>query len=123
MVNSRESLDLTTFAAAAGSEVEWRISDSLVDYVEAIAVMEARVAGVRHVDLEGNVRADLPRVPGGAVDGGRQKLWPDISLSAIRGRTLRRGRICRIRTVGKLEIISNPGGHEDFRRRTAQGRR
>src|SRR5689334_10796539 len=46
MVNSRESLDLTTFAAAAGSEVEWRISDSLVDYAEAIAVMETRVAAI-----------------------------------------------------------------------------
>ena len=47
MVNSRESLDLTTFAAAnADSEVEWRISDSPVDYAEAVAVMEARVAAI-----------------------------------------------------------------------------
>jgi lipoyl(octanoyl) transferase len=49
MVNSRESLDPTTFAAAAaaaGGEVEWRISDSLVDYAEAIAVMEARAAAI-----------------------------------------------------------------------------
>src|SRR5689334_24901410 len=49
MDNSRESLDLATFAAAAaaaGGEVEWRISDSLVDYAEAIAVMEARAAAI-----------------------------------------------------------------------------
>ncbi len=46
MVNSRESLDLTTFAAAVGSEVEWRISDSPVDYAEAVAVMEARAAAI-----------------------------------------------------------------------------
>src|SRR5947209_7069549 len=46
MVNSRENLDLTTFAAAGGSEVEWRISDQLVDYAEATAVMEDRVAGI-----------------------------------------------------------------------------
>jgi len=46
MVNSRENLDLTTFAAAAGSEVEWRISDSPVDYAEAVAAMEARAAAI-----------------------------------------------------------------------------
>jgi lipoyl(octanoyl) transferase len=46
MVNSRQNLDLTTFAAACGREVEWRISDSPVDYSEAIAVMEARVAAI-----------------------------------------------------------------------------
>jgi lipoyl(octanoyl) transferase len=46
MVNSRENLDLTTFAAADGSEVEWRISDSPVDYAEAVAVMEARAAAI-----------------------------------------------------------------------------
>src|SRR5512142_2611395 len=46
MVNSRENLDLTTFAAAGGSEVEWRISDQLVDYADATAVMEDRVAAI-----------------------------------------------------------------------------
>lgn len=46
MVNSRESLDLTTFAATADSEVEWRISDSPVDYADAVAVMEARAAAI-----------------------------------------------------------------------------
>src|ERR1700753_3140614 len=46
MVNSRENLDLTTFAATGGSEVEWRISDAPVDYAQATAVMEARVAAI-----------------------------------------------------------------------------
>ena len=46
MVNSRENLDLAPFSAAGGSEVEWRISDSLVDYAEATAVQEARVAAI-----------------------------------------------------------------------------
>jgi lipoyl(octanoyl) transferase len=46
MVNSREKLDLTTFAAAGGSEVEWRISDAPVDYAEAVAVMEAQAAAI-----------------------------------------------------------------------------
>ncbi|MGJ4942430.1 lipoyl(octanoyl) transferase LipB [Bradyrhizobium sp. HKCCYLS1011] len=46
MVNSRENLDLTSFAAPSGSEVEWRISDSPVDYAEATAFMEARAAAI-----------------------------------------------------------------------------
>jgi lipoyl(octanoyl) transferase len=46
MVNSRENLDLTTFAAAADSAVEWRMSDSPVDYAEAVAAMEARAAAI-----------------------------------------------------------------------------
>jgi len=46
MVNGRENLDLAPFSAAGGSEVEWRISDSPVDYAEATAVMEARVAAI-----------------------------------------------------------------------------
>jgi len=46
MVNSRENLDLTSFAAPDGSEVEWRISDARVDYAEAVAVMEARAAAI-----------------------------------------------------------------------------
>jgi len=46
MVNSRENLDLTTFAATGGSEVEWRISDVPVAYAEAVAVMEARAAAI-----------------------------------------------------------------------------
>src|SRR5690348_18214366 len=46
MVNDRQSLDLTTFAAPAGAHVEWRISDSPVAYPDAVAVMEARAAGI-----------------------------------------------------------------------------
>jgi lipoyl(octanoyl) transferase len=47
MVNDRQSLDLTTFAGpAGGGAVEWRISGAPVPYLEAIAAMEARVAGI-----------------------------------------------------------------------------
>src|SRR5437879_2731096 len=47
MVNDRQSLDLTTFAlAAGGSDVEWRISPLPVPYPEAVAGMEARVTAI-----------------------------------------------------------------------------
>src|SRR5215210_8998712 len=47
MVNDRQSLDLTTFAAAhGGPDVEWLITDSPVAYPEAVAVMEARAADI-----------------------------------------------------------------------------
>lgn len=47
MVNDRQSLDLTTFAQPqAGAEVEWRISDSLVAYPDAVAAMEERAAAI-----------------------------------------------------------------------------
>jgi lipoyl(octanoyl) transferase len=46
MVNARQNLDLTTFAASAGGGVEWRISDQPVDYLQAVAVMEARAAAI-----------------------------------------------------------------------------
>src|SRR5580698_494563 len=47
MVNDRQSLDLTTFAQPVpGGEVEWRISDQPVPYLEAIALMESRVAAI-----------------------------------------------------------------------------
>ena len=47
MVNDRESLDLTTFAAPpGGSPVEWLISDAPVPYPDSIAAMEARVAEI-----------------------------------------------------------------------------
>jgi lipoyl(octanoyl) transferase len=46
MVNDRQSLDLTTFAAPSSRAVEWRISDSPVAYPEAVAAMEARVAEI-----------------------------------------------------------------------------
>src|SRR3984885_12400623 len=47
MINDRESLDLTTFAAPpGGAPVEWLISDAPVPYLEAVAAMEARVADI-----------------------------------------------------------------------------
>jgi lipoyl(octanoyl) transferase len=46
MVNDRQNLDLTPFAAPAGGAVEWLISDAPVPYPEAVAAMEARVAGI-----------------------------------------------------------------------------
>src|SRR5881409_4363051 len=45
MVNARENLDLTAFAAAPGP-VEWRISDAPVPYPEAVAAMEARAEAI-----------------------------------------------------------------------------
>jgi lipoyl(octanoyl) transferase len=45
MVNDRQSLDLTSFAAPLG-EVEWLISDAPVPYPEAVAAMETRVADI-----------------------------------------------------------------------------
>ena len=47
MVNDRQSLDLTPFASPAGTgPVEWLISDTPVPYLEAVAAMEARAAGI-----------------------------------------------------------------------------
>jgi lipoyl(octanoyl) transferase len=46
MVNIRQNLDLTTFAASSGGDVEWRISDTPVHYLEAVAAMEARAAAI-----------------------------------------------------------------------------
>jgi lipoyl(octanoyl) transferase len=47
MVNDRQNLDLTPFAASAGAgPVEWRISGAPVPYPEAVAAMEARVAEI-----------------------------------------------------------------------------
>jgi lipoyl(octanoyl) transferase len=47
MVNDRESLDLTTFAAPpGGAAVEWLISDTPVPYPDSVAAMEARVADI-----------------------------------------------------------------------------
>jgi len=45
MVNDRQNLDLTIFAGPGGS-VEWRISDQPVNYLEAVATMEARAAAI-----------------------------------------------------------------------------
>ena len=44
--NPRQDLDLTSFSAAGGNPVEWRISDSPVPYPDAVAAMEARVAAI-----------------------------------------------------------------------------
>jgi len=46
MVNARQDLDLTTFAAPTGGGVEWRISDRPVGYLKAVAAMEARAAAI-----------------------------------------------------------------------------
>jgi lipoyl(octanoyl) transferase len=46
MVNDRQDLDLTSFSAAGGEPVEWRISDSPVAYPDAVATMEARAAAI-----------------------------------------------------------------------------
>ena len=47
MVNDRQSLDLTTFAAPGdGGAVEWLITDAQVPYPEAVGAMEARVADI-----------------------------------------------------------------------------
>src|SRR6202035_3254968 len=47
MINDRESLDLTTFAAPpGGAPVEWLISDQAIPYPEAVAAMESRVADI-----------------------------------------------------------------------------
>ena len=47
MVNDRQGLDLTTFARpTGGGDVEWRVSDVPIPYPDAVAAMEARVAGI-----------------------------------------------------------------------------
>src|ERR1700751_1366798 len=46
MANSRENLDLTPFAGPPDNVVEWRISDSLVPYPDAVAAMETRAAAI-----------------------------------------------------------------------------
>lgn len=46
MVNARDTLALSSFSAAPGARVEWRVTDSPVQYEEALAVMEARAAAI-----------------------------------------------------------------------------
>jgi lipoyl(octanoyl) transferase len=46
MVNGRKNLDLTPFSGPPDNAVEWRISDSLVPYPEAVTAMEARAAAI-----------------------------------------------------------------------------
>jgi lipoyl(octanoyl) transferase len=46
MVNGRQNLDLTTFKVTSPGPVEWRISEEPVDYLDAVAAMEARAAAI-----------------------------------------------------------------------------
>ncbi|MBY0381422.1 MAG: lipoyl(octanoyl) transferase LipB [Xanthobacteraceae bacterium] len=46
MVNARESLILQPFSGPMGNRVEWRISDSPLDYQMALTEMEARAAAI-----------------------------------------------------------------------------
>jgi lipoyl(octanoyl) transferase len=46
MVNDRQNLSFEAFAGPPGAAVEWRISDHPVDYLEAVAAMEARAAAI-----------------------------------------------------------------------------
>ena len=46
MVNDRQNLNFEAFAGPPGTAVEWRISDHPVDYLEAVAAMEARAAAI-----------------------------------------------------------------------------
>ena len=46
MINARQNLDLARFASSAEGGVEWRISDAPVDYLDAVAAMEARAADI-----------------------------------------------------------------------------
>jgi len=46
MVNARQNLDLTRFLSSAEGGVEWRISDAPVEYLVAVAAMEARAAEI-----------------------------------------------------------------------------
>ncbi len=59
----------------------------------------------------------------GAIDRAGQECGPDLSLSALCGRTLCRRRIRRVRAVGKPESLSVGGRNEDLWWRAAQGRR
>src|SRR3954447_6876370 len=44
--DQRQDLDLTSFSAAGGDPVEWRISNDPVPYPEAVVAMETRVAAI-----------------------------------------------------------------------------
>lgn len=46
MVNVRDTLVSSPFFATPGAVIEWRVTDSLVDYEEALAAMEARAAAI-----------------------------------------------------------------------------
>jgi lipoyl(octanoyl) transferase len=46
VVNARDGLDLRMMPTAAAPPVEWRVSDGLVSYPDALAAMETRAAAV-----------------------------------------------------------------------------
>jgi lipoyl(octanoyl) transferase len=47
MVNDRQTLDLTVFSRGLpGRPVEWRVSDTPIPYLDAVAEMEARAAAI-----------------------------------------------------------------------------
>jgi lipoyl(octanoyl) transferase len=47
MVNDRQTLDLKPFSQGqSGPAVEWRVSDALIPYPEAVAVMESRAGTI-----------------------------------------------------------------------------
>jgi lipoyl(octanoyl) transferase len=46
VVNTRNTLAIGLPAPAGSAPVEWRVSDSLVSYVDAVATMEARAAAI-----------------------------------------------------------------------------
>ena len=46
MVNTRDMLDLTLARPTGAAGVEWRIADAPVAYLDAVALMEARVAAI-----------------------------------------------------------------------------
>jgi lipoyl(octanoyl) transferase len=46
MVNDRQTIALEAFAGPPEAEVEWRISDQPVDYLEAVVAMEARATAI-----------------------------------------------------------------------------
>jgi lipoyl(octanoyl) transferase len=46
VVNARNELTIGLPAPAGSAPVEWRVSDALVPYEDAVAVMEARAAGI-----------------------------------------------------------------------------
>jgi len=46
MINARDAIEIGMPVPAGSAAVEWRISDDLVPYAEALATMEARVAAI-----------------------------------------------------------------------------
>jgi lipoyl(octanoyl) transferase len=46
MINARQTLELKSFASHGEGGAEWRISDAPVDYLDAVAAMEARATAI-----------------------------------------------------------------------------